>query len=237
MRASAIAGVMALTVGLALSGCGADTRTTEGTPKAGASSDSSPTRESTPRTTKPRVAPREEDAAGPHDTIAGYIEENGIQETPVKRGDPGSPTIDLPFPDGWEDAGADTPEWAYSTIVYTGPEAAEYPPSIVALVSRLDGDVDPQTILDVAGGELQNLPGYEGWNEGTFSALGEFPAFQLGGTWVQDGLTKVVAQKTVVIEGGDGLYVLQLNADGTEDQADIISAATDAIDAGTVITP
>ncbi len=139
------------------------------------------------------MAPREEDAAGPHDTIAGYIEENGIQETPVKRGDPGSPTIDLPFPDGWEDAGADTPEWAYSAIVYTGPEAAEYPPSIVALVSRLDGDVDPQTILDVAGGELQNLPGYEGWNEGTFSALGEFPAFQLGGTWVQDGLTKIVA--------------------------------------------
>ena len=42
-------------------------------------------------------------------------------------------------PEGWEDAGADTPEWAYGAIVYTGPEAAEYTPSIVALVSKLTG--------------------------------------------------------------------------------------------------
>ena len=52
------------------------------------------------------------------------------------------------------------------------------------------------------------------------------PAYQLGGTWTQDGQTKIVAQKTVVIPGSDGLYVLQLNADGLEDQADIIGAAT-----------
>ncbi|WP_395309839.1 LpqN/LpqT family lipoprotein [Mycobacterium sp. AMU20-3851] len=237
MRISVIAGVAALAMGLALSGCGADTRTIEGTPKAGAPAQTSQARESTPPTSRPKVAPREEDTAGPHDTIASYIQANGIQETPVKRGDPGAPTIDLPFPDGWTDAGADTPEWAYGAMVYTGPEAAEYPPSIVALVSRLDGDVDPQVILELAGGELQNLPGYEGWSDGTFSTLGEFPAFQLGGTWSQDGLTKIVAQKTVVIEGGDGLYVLQLNADGTEEQADIVSAATDVIDAETVITP
>lgn len=238
MRTAAIAGVaaMATTIGLILSGCGADTRTTEGTPTAGAPSETS-ARESAPDTTKPKVAPREDDAAGPHETIASYIQENGIEETPVKRGDPGAPTIDLPSPEGWEDAGPDTPEWAYGAIVYTGPEAAEYTPSIVALVSRLTGDVDPQAIIDLAGGELQNLPDYEGWNEGTVSTLGEFPAYQLGGTWIQDGLTKIVAQKTVVIPGSDGLYVLQLNADGIEDQADIVSAATDAIDAETVITP
>jgi len=153
------------------------------------------------------------------------------------RGDPGSPTIDLPFPEGWEDAGADTPEWAYGAIIYTGPEAAEYTPSIVALVSKLTGNVDPQRIIDLAGGELQNLPEYEGWNEGAVSTLGEYPAFQLGGTWVSDGQTKIVAQKTVVIPGADGLYVLQLNADGTEDQADIVSSATDAIDSETTITP
>ena len=46
-----------------------------------------------------------------------------------------------------------------------------------------------------------------------------------------------MAQKTVVIPGADGLYVLQLNADGTEDQADIVSSATDAIDSETTITP
>ncbi|CAM3329536.1 LpqN/LpqT family lipoprotein [Mycolicibacterium frederiksbergense] len=242
MKTSAVAGVAAIatTLGLILSGCGSDTKTTEGSAKAGAAESSEEsTSESAPETTKPKVAPRDEvtEGSGPNETIASYIQENGIQETPVQRGDPGSPTIDLPFPDGWEDAGSDTPEWAYGAIVYTGPEAAEYTPSIVAIVSKLTGNVDPQRIIDLAGGELQNLPDYEGWNEGAVSTLGEYPAYQLGGTWIQDGLTKIVAQKTVVIPGADGLYVLQLNADGTEDQADIVGAATDIIDSETVITP
>lgn len=240
MKTSAISGVaaMATVLGLILSGCGSDTKTTEGSATADASAESSETstRESEPETTKPKVAPRDE-ATGPNETIASYIQANGIQETPVKPGDQGAPTIDLPFPEGWEDAGADTPEWAYGAIIYTGPEAAEYTPSIVAIVSKLTGDVDPQRIIDLAGGELQNLPEYQGWNEGAVSTLGEFPAFQLGGTWVQDGLTKIVAQKTVVIPGADGLFVLQLNADGIEDQADIVSSATDVIDSETVITP
>ena len=243
MKTSAIAGVAALatTLGVILSGCGSDTKTTEGAAKSSTSAESSQasTSESAPKTTKPKVAPRDDvtGATGPNETIASYIQANGIQETPVRRGDPGSPTIDLPFPEGWQDAGADTPEWAYGAIVYTGPEAAEYTPSIVALVSKLTGNVDPQRVIDLAGGELQNLPEYSGWNEGAVSTLGEYPAFQLGGTWVQDGLTKIVAQKTVVIPGADGLYVLQLNADGTEDQADIVSSATDAIDSETTITP
>jgi hypothetical protein len=40
-----------------------------------------------------------------------------------------------------------------------------------------------------------------------------------------------------VIPGSDGLYVLQLNADGLEDQKEIIGAATDVIDEQTKITP
>jgi len=60
-------------------------------------------------------------------------------------------------------------------------------------------------------------------------------AYQLGGAWV-DGLTKIVAQKTVVIPRSDGLYVLQLNADGLPDQIDPVSTATDVIDAQTTIT-
>ena len=129
--------------------------------------------------------PRDEDAAGPNPTIASYIVENNIQETPVKRGDPGSPTIDLPIPEGWEPAGENTPEWAYGAIIYTGPEAAEYSPSIVALVSKLTGNVDPQRIIDLAPGELQNLPGWVASNEGENSTLGDYPAFQLGGTWAR----------------------------------------------------
>jgi Probable lipoprotein LpqN len=71
-----------------------------------------------------------------------YVKENNIQETRVNRGDPGSPTIDLPIPDGWEPAGENAPEWAYGAITYTGPEGAEYSPSIVALLSKLTGNVD-----------------------------------------------------------------------------------------------
>jgi hypothetical protein len=51
-----------------------------------------------------------------------------------------------------------------------------------------------------------------------------------------DGMTKITAQKTVVIPGQDGLYVLQLNADGSEGQSDIIGAATDVIDNQTTIS-
>ena len=71
---------------------------------------------------KPKVSPRQGDSSGPNPTIASYIQQNNIQERPVKMGDPGSPTIDMPVPDGWEPAGGDTPDWAYGAIVYTGPE-------------------------------------------------------------------------------------------------------------------
>jgi hypothetical protein len=239
MKRTGISGVAAAAAALALllSGCGSDTKSEPST-----TSETTTTTTTTKTSAKaapstPKVAPRDEDAAGPNPTIASYIAENNIQETPVKRGDPGSPTIDLPFPPGWEDAGPDTPEWAYGAIVYTGPEAAQYTPSIVALVSKLTGNVDPQQIIDLAPGELKNLPGYEALAEGRSSTLGDYPAFQLGGYWVHDGQRKVVAQKTVVIPGSDGLYVLQLNADGLEDQLEIIGPATDAIDAETTITP
>jgi hypothetical protein len=89
----------------------------------------------------------------------------------------------------------------------------------------------------LAPGELNNLPGWKAMNEGEPSSLGEYAAYQLGGTWTRDGQTKIVAQKTVVIPGRDGLYVLQLNADGLEDQAEIVGSATNVIDEQTKITP
>jgi hypothetical protein len=237
VKRTAITGTTAIAaaVAIVLSGCGSDTKT-EPSASSKTSTSSSTSAKAAP-SSKPKVAPRDEDAKGPNPTIASYIAENNIQEAPVKRGDPGSPTIDLPFPPDWEDAGADTPDWAYGAIVYTGPDAGDYTPSIVALVSKLTGNVDPQKIIDLAPGELNNLPGWKPLNEGEPSTLGEYPAFQLGGTWTQDGETKIVAQKTVVIPGSDGLYVLQLNADGLESQKEIIGAATDVIDSETKITP
>ena len=223
---------------LVATACGTS-ETEPGTPAA-ESSGTSTTTATTSAAAAPsreRIAPRQESTQGPATTIADYIAENDIAETPVFRGDPGAPTVDLPFPEGWQDAGADTPEWAYGAIYYSGPGAEEYTPSIVALLSRLTGDVDPDAIIEYAAGELTNLPGWEPLSRGRTSTLSGFPAYQLGGTWVQDGVTKVVAQKTAVIPGADGLYVLQLNADGLESQLDIIGPATDIIDDQTVITP
>jgi hypothetical protein len=53
---------------------------------------------------------------------------------------------------------------------------------------------------------------------------------------VQDGVTKLVAQKTVVIPGPDAVYVLQLNADSLEDQGMVLAPATMDIDEKTTIT-
>ena len=239
MRRTAISGAAAVTAALAivLSGCGSNTKTAPSTSTSASKTTSATTSAKAAPSSKPKVSPRQGDSSGPNPTIASYIQQNNIQERPVKMGDPGSPTIDMPVPDGWEPAGEDTPDWAYGAIVYTGPEGAEYTPSIVALLSKLTGNVDPQKIIDLAPDELQNLPGWKASNEGQASTLGQYPAFQLGGTWTQDGQTKIVAQKTVVIPGNDGVYVLQLNADGLEDQGEIVGSATNVIDEQTKITP
>jgi hypothetical protein len=235
-KTTAISGVAIAIVALSLAlvGCGSNNKPAPQSSSSSSSSSTTTSKKATASKIPPRTA---EQAPGPNPTIATYIQQNGIVETAVHRGDPGSPTIDLPFPPGWANAGADTPDWAYGAIVYTGPEGASYTPSIVALVSKLTGNVDPDKIIALAPGELNNLPGYKPMNEGATSTLGGFPAYQLGGTWVDNGQTKIVAQKTVVIPGGDGLYVLQLNADGLQDQIDIVTAATDVIDQQTTITP
>ena len=106
-----------------------------------------------------KVAPRIT-AHGPNPSIASYLDQNHITATPVHKGDPGAPTINFPIPDGWADAGPDTPATAYWAIVDTGPEAAKYTPSIVATLSKLDGDVDPQKLIELAPGATKNLPGF-----------------------------------------------------------------------------
>lgn len=229
MRAGVIA-IAAVALGIGLSGCGSDTSTEETTTTSATESEETTTSEAAPTTSA--------EAAGPAMTIVDYIQQNNITEAPVKRGDPGAPTIDLPFPEGWEDAGANTPEWAYGAIVFTGdPAMAQDPPTIIAIVSKLTGNVDPAKILEYAPGELQNLPDFEGPTTGQPGTLSGFEATQIGGMYVRDGVTRMIAQKTVVIPGQDGLYVLQLNADGTEDQAMPLMDATAAIDDETTITP
>jgi hypothetical protein len=226
-KTRAISGVAitAVALSLVLVGCGSESDKAQ---------ESAPTTNTT-NTSTPAAAPGTENTAGPNPTIATYVQENHIQETPIHRGDPGAPNVNLPVPEGWADAGGDTPEGAYSAIVYTGPEAAPYTPKIVAKMFKLTGNVDPKKILELAPGELRNLNGWSAANEGSTTTLAGHDAYQIGGAWV-DSQTKIVAQKTVVIPRSDGLYVLQLNADGLPDQIDIVSTATDVIDAETTIT-
>ena len=215
--------ILASAIGLA--GCGSPSKT----------STSSATSSVATPAPQAKVAPRTM-LPGPDPTIAGYIAQNGITETPVHPGDPGAPSISLPIPDGWADAGHDTPPSAFWAIIDTGPEAAKYTPSIVVTVSKLTGNVDQQKILDLAAGELKNLPGFKPIGDGSSTTLSGFPGYQLGGTWGDNGMTKAVAQKTVAIPAGGALYLMRLNADCLEDQIDKAMPATIDIDDKTKIT-
>ena len=223
------AAVAAAVLSLALAGCGSDTKT---------ESDSSAA-----ETTSSAAAAEETStgAAAPADaanlTIAQYIQQNGITEAQVKRGDPGTPSVNLPTPPGWIDAGPSTPEWAWSQIVYTDPSMPPPPPTITAILSKLTGDVDGAKVLQYAPNELKNLPQYNGGNDGEPGKFGGFDAVQVGGTYVKDGKTLLVAQKTTIIPADDGLFVLQVNAEGTEEQMGPLMDATAALDQETTITP
>ncbi len=236
-RMAAINGatIALVALGIGLVGCGSNTSSHNASSKTSTTTTTAKATTTTTAKTQAKVAPRTT-VPGPNPSIASYVQQNGITDTPVHRGDPGSPTINLPIPDGWADAGPDTPATAYWAIVDTGPEAGKYTPSIVATVSKLTGNVDQQKILDLAPGELKNLPGFKPMGDGSATTLAGFPAYQLGGTWVDDGQTKAVAQKTVVIPAGDGLYVLRLNADCLEDQIDKALPATITIDEQAKIT-
>lgn len=218
----------ALALGVMLAGCGGKTVSGTATDATGASETSTE-----PTETDDTDAP----AAGHKYTIVDYIRDNKITETPVHRGDPGTPTLDLPMPEGWQDATESAPEWAWSAIVSTDPQFAADPPSIIVLMSKLTGDVDPAKILEYAPNEIRNLPGYENQGDGSADELSGFDAYQIGGTYVKDGANRLIAQKTVVIPASDGLFVLQFNADGTDDQMGPLLDATSAIDEQTVITP
>ena len=226
--------VTVVALGLALAGCGSASKTDASSSSSSSTSSSSkPSKSSSsePSSTKP--------TAGANETIATYIKEAGITETPVKRGDPGSPEINLPVPAGWADAGAKTPPYAWGAILDSDPAAAADPPTIVALLSKLTGPVEPAKIFQYAPGELNNLPGFDGAKEGQSTTLGGFDGVQLGGSYVKDGVKRMIAQKTVVIpaKDGNGVFVLQLNADGPEANITALMDATADIDENTTITP
>lgn len=172
-------------------------------------------------------------------SIVDYIKQNGITETAIRPGDPGAPQIRLPLPPGWAPLGTATPAYAWDGIALTKDNVIPANPStIIAVLSKLSGGgVDAKKVLEYASGEIKNLPGYEGDANGSPSKLGDFDAWEIGGTYMKEGVKRAVAQKTVVIPVRDGLFVLQLNADGAEDQMVALRDATTVIDKQAVIRP
>jgi hypothetical protein len=213
-----------MALGIGLAGCGSDNKTAPSTSSKEATSGSNTATSQ---------------AAAPDKTIAEYIKENNITETPVRRGDPGSPTIDLPVPAGWRNAGSRAPADAYDAMDSGDPAAAADPPTIIVYVAKLTGNVDAAKILEYAPAEVQKLPGYEGPQVGGATKLGGFDATQIGGAYTKNGVKRAVGQMTAVIPGKDGLYVLQLNAEslGQQDQVQALSVATGAIAQQAKIAP
>ena len=214
---------ISVALSLALAGCGQDH-------KSGDKASTSTTATSTSTSSQTSAAP----AAKAKYTIADYVKDNNISETPVHHGDPG-PNVDLPVPGGWQlNQNSGT---SYGGIVQSQPADPSDPPTVSALFSRLSGNVDPAKLIQYAPGEVQNLPGYQGGGgDGSASTLGGFQAWQVGGTYQRGGKTRLIAQKTVVIPSQGAIYVLQLNADGLESDGGPLMDATKAIDDQTTIT-
>jgi serine/threonine protein kinase len=173
-------------------------------------------------------------APGPNATIAEYIKKNHIRKKTITYGTPGAPTIDLPVPQGWTRIPSDA-DAHYGGLVFNTPSDPNDPPNIIATVEKLTGNVDTDKLLAVAPGEVKNLPGYDG--DGAQDKLSGYPAYQLGGSYTKNGVTRVIAQNTVVIQNTDGIYLLQLHAEGPQADADALKSATVVVGQQTTITP
>lgn len=213
----------AVTLSIALTGCGAKTETK---PEASASSSSATSGLAVP-----------DMPTGPHKTINDYVDENKIAETPVKKGDPGAPVIHFAMPPDWKSAGAKKPQWAYGAIVYDKAKNPEDPPFIIAIFSKLTGGgVQADKVLEYAPGLLENLPGYQQDGDVKKDKVGGFDAIKFQGSYLRDKERRYIAQRTIVIPKDDAVYVLQLNADAPLGQDDVIHDAAKEIAKGTTIT-
>jgi hypothetical protein len=220
------AAIATAALGLALVGCGSDNKSGTNATSTSANTSASASATSSATSTAP--------GAQAHKTVADYITENKITETPVHRGDPRTPNIELPMPSGWKAIEGDTGT-SYGGIVLAQPANPNDAPTIVAQLSKLTGNVDPAKLIQYASGELQNLPGYDG-SAGNASTLGGFQAWQLSGSYTKNGAKRTAAQKTVVIPAQGAVFVLELDGDSLDSDHAALMDAVGVIDEQTTIT-
>lgn len=172
-------------------------------------------------------------------TLHQYIVDNKIAEVPFKKDEPGTPAITFPLPPGWTPAGDLTPDWAYGAIYYGDTvkplEEATY---MYAIASKLTGNVDANKILDLAPGQLNELPGFKPvQGDPQRAKFAGYDAINYVGTYESEGKSRSVGQETIVIPGKDGeLWVLQLNGEAPAGQEQIVIDAVNVIRGNTTIT-
>ncbi|WP_293305990.1 LpqN/LpqT family lipoprotein [Mycolicibacterium sp.] len=188
-------------------------------------------------------APAHSNAGGEHGegrsegaTLNAYITANKIAEIPFKKDDPGTPKLEFPLPPDWSPAGDRTPDWAYGAIVYDKAPDPENPPFMYAIASKLTGNVDPAKILELAPGQLNELPGFVPREAPHSDKVSGFDAIDYVGTYMWEGQRRLVGQQTIVIPGKDALFVLQLNGEAPEGQGQPVVDAVKLINEQTKIT-
>jgi serine/threonine-protein kinase len=203
------------------------------------SSETSTSRRSSATTSTPMTfaPPTLVGVPGNYETIQTYIQKNDLEEKSQHRGDTSAPTVLTPMPDGWRDAGSESPNFAYQTLVYDGADAPNSRPYLIVILSKVTGNVDPQTVFSLASGELYNLPGWVPDNPGAVGKLDGYPEFQLSGVWTSEGKPQVVAQKTVVLNWKQGFYVLQINTYAAPEYRPILERMVAAVDKDAKIYP
>ncbi|HEY7053206.1 MAG TPA: LpqN/LpqT family lipoprotein [Mycobacterium sp.] len=213
--------IAVISLAVALTGCGSGSKSAK-------HSSSAPT--STTTSTAPTPTP----AQGAPQTVDDYIKQHNIQATTISHNTPGAPTIDLPVPTGWTLL-PESDDAPYGGIVFDTPTDPNDPPKIIAVLRKLTGNVNTDELFAAIPGKVKRRPGFDG-GDGHKGTLAGFPAYEIGGTAQQDGKPQLVAQKSVVIQVNDGVYLLQLNASGPEPDASALFDATKEIDDKTKIT-
>lgn len=213
--------IAAISLGVGLAGCGKEEKTSSTT------TTTSPTTTTSTTTTSAQ-------AAGPNQTLDEYLKQNNIQETLVSHDTPGAPVVDIPTPDGWTTL-PESEDAPYGGFELNSPSDPADPVKFEFLLEKLTGNINTDELLRVSVGDLKNQPGFDG-GDGATGTLNNQPAYQIGGSYTKDGQQRIGAQKSVVIPGKDGTYLLLIIGRGPDADAQAIMDATGWIDEKTTIT-
>ena len=201
------------------------------------------TGQTTPTVWTGSPAPAHSNAGGEHGegrpegaNLNAYIVANNIAEVPFNKDEPGTPKIEFPLPPDWAPAGDRTPDWAYGAIVYTKAADPENPQFMYAIASKLTGNVDPAKILELAPGQLNELPEFTPREAPHSDKVGGYDAIDYVGSYMWEGQRRLVGQQTIVIPGNDALFVLQINGEAPDGQGQPVVDAIKLMNEQTKIT-